>query len=237
MKRRKLGQHYLVDGQVISEIIESARIAPTERVLEIGTGQGALTRMLVGLGASFSGYEIDRENYEKTLEAVSGKGAKVVLGDAFAHDPEFEVLVASLPYSESAPFVRWLCGRKFERAVVVLQKDFVEKLNAAPGERDYRGISAISQIAFEVKVLGKVSRRSFNPQPRVDSVIVSFRPKRRVPPEEAANVIRLFSLRRRQVDAALVELGFRQERRYGLRRVFSLAPDEVHAICGPSRPQ
>jgi 16S rRNA (adenine1518-N6/adenine1519-N6)-dimethyltransferase len=160
MKRRRLGQHYLVDDREIEKILEFARIKATERVLEIGTGQGALTKKLSGLGASFLGYEVDEENYEVTLGAVRGTGAEIVRADAFGQGPKFDVLVASLPYSESASFVRWLSGRKFDRAVVVLQKDFLEKITAAPGERDYRGISAVSQIAFEVEVLGKVGRRS-----------------------------------------------------------------------------
>ena len=233
MKRRRLGQHYLVDDRVIEEILEFARIEPTERVLEIGTGEGALTGKLSRLGASFLGYEVDEENYRKTLEAVRGRNAEVVHADAFTQDPKFDVLVASLPYSESAPFVRWLSGREFGRAVVVLQKDFLEKITAAPGERNYRGISAVSQIAFEIRVLGRVGRRSFDPPPRVDSVIASFSRKRKISEEEAASVIRLFSLRRRQVDAALADLGFRSDKVYGKRRVFSLAPDEVHAICRP----
>lgn len=231
MKRRRLGQHYLTDARVIADIVDIADIKPTESVLEIGTGRGALTKELAGLGASFTGYEIDRGNFAETKKVIGCAGAEVVLADAFGQDPEFDVLVSSLPYSESVRFIRWLCSRDFVRAVVVLQEDFAEKIMSAPGSRDYRGVSALSQMAFEIEAVGKVPRASFDPPPRVGSVIVTFRPRKRVPQEEMVNVIRLFSLRRRQVDSALTDLGFKGRRSYGKRRVSSLTPKEVHAIC------
>jgi len=230
MKRRSLGQHYLVDPEVISRIVELAQINPSDRVLEIGTGKGALTRELAGLGAGFEGYEVDRRNYEETLAAVREKEADINLGDAFEQRPSFDVLVSSLPYSESGKFIEWLCGADFERAIVVLQEDFVRKIMVRPGARDYRGISALAQIAFDIKVLERVNRKSFAPQPNVNSVIVSFTPKLRVSDEEAAKVMRLFSLRRRQVDSALTELGMGGGGR-GRRRVYSLTPEEVHELC------
>jgi len=236
MKRHRLGQHYMVDQSVIVRVVSLARIGPSDRVLEIGTGKGALTKELASLGASYTGYELDRANFEETSKAVRGTDARVVLADAFEERPDFDVLVSSLPYSESATFVRWLSGIPFRRAVVVLQEDFVRKITAPPGSRDYRGISALSQICFEVKVLGKVPRASFSPQPRVGSVIASFIPRRRIEEAEATSVIRLFSLRRRRADSALAELGMKRRGSFGTRRVNSLDPDEVHALCA-SRPQ
>ena len=237
MKRRRLGQHYLVDPEVIRRIVELAQIRPSDRVLEIGTGKGALTKELAGLGAGFEGYEVDRRKYEETLGAVRGKEADINLGDAFEQRPSFDVLVSSLPYSESARFIEWLCGADFERAIVVLQEDFVRKIAAEAGARDYRGISALAQIAFDIRVQGKVNRKSFSPQPRVNSVIVSFTPKLQVSEEEGANVMRLFSLRRRQVDSALTELGMEGAGGHGRRRVYSLTPEEVHELCRSPRPQ
>jgi 16S rRNA (adenine1518-N6/adenine1519-N6)-dimethyltransferase len=237
MRRRSLGQHYLVDTRVVKQIVGFAAIQPSERVLEIGTGKGILTKELVGLGASFLGYEVDEGNYRATKEVLRGTKAKVVCTDAFIHDPEFDVLVTSLPYSKSESFIRWLGVRDFSRAVAVLQKDFVEKILAPPGSRTYRGISALAQIAFEIRILSKVARSAFKPPPKVDSLVVSFAPRRKVPKEEVTNVIRLFSLRRREVDSALAELGIERRRTYGRMRVFSLAPEEVDRICRPSGTQ
>lgn len=232
MKRQRLGQHYLVDRLVIRRVVDAAGIRPSERVLEIGTGRGALTVELLGRGASYTGYEVDRQNYEATVEALGGADAKVVLGDAFDQRPEFDVLVSSLPYSESATFVRWLSGMDFERAVVVLQSDFVEKVMAQPGDRDYRGVSALAQVAFRLEVLGRIERKAFSPQPKVDSVIVSITPRMTVSEEEAGRIVRLFTLRRRQVSAALAELGIQEKVEHARRRVYTLRPEEVHELCG-----
>jgi len=236
MKRHRLGQHYLVDQEVIHRVLSLADIKPTERILEIGTGKGALTRELVRLGASYVGYEIDRQNYEETTKAVRGTGARIMHANAFAQTPEFDVLVSSLPYSQSATFVRWLSTLRFKRAVVLLQEDFVGKISLPPGSRDYRGVSALSQICFKIRVLGKVGRAAFSPQPRVGSVIASFEPKRQITKEEGLNISRLFSLRRRLADSALAELGMMQGASFGRRRVYMLSPEEVHSVCSP-RPQ
>lgn len=236
MKRQRLGQHYLNDPEVVRRMVSLAEIGPSDRVLEIGTGRGELTRELVGLGAGFDGYEVDRGNYEATMDAVRGTQARVHLGDAFEHRPRFDVLVSSLPYSESARFVRWLSASDFRRAVVLLQEDFVRKMLAPPGARDYRGISALAQLAFDAQVMWRVKRESFTPQPKVSSVVVRLLPKLRVPEAEAARITRLFSLRRRRVDSALAELGMTQKRGRGTRRVNSLTPEEVHQICGPRSP-
>jgi 16S rRNA (adenine1518-N6/adenine1519-N6)-dimethyltransferase len=235
MKRRRLGQHYLVDDDAIRSVVEFAHVRPSEKVLEIGTGRGALTRLLAGSGKSFVGYEVDRENYEATLDAVGGKGTHIQLADAFREKLEFDVLVSSLPYSESATFVKWLSGIRFDRAVVVLQEDFVGKLMAPPGDRDYRGISALAQIAFDIKRLGRLEKSSFSPPPRVDSEIVLIVPRRMVPRREASRVINLFSLRRRQVGSAMASLRMSGRVDYGKRRVFSLLPEEVHELCRPRR--
>jgi len=215
--------------------VSLAGVKPTERVLEIGTGRGALTKELVGLGASYLGYDVDSRNFEETKKVALGTGVQILLADAFEQRPEFDVLVSSLPYSESATFVRWLSQIDFDRAVVVLQDDFVRKITAPPGARDYRGISALSQLCFDIRVLDRVERTSFSPRPKVGSVIASFAPKVRVTEGEVSSIIRLFSLRRRRVDSALAELGMTQDRNFGERRVYSLLPEEVHLLCVPRR--
>src|SRR5262249_29030547 len=110
MRRRRLGQHYLVDRTVGLRMVQEADIKPQEGVIEIGTGTGVLTRELVGLGRSFQGFEIDPVNRKKTIDSIHGRQGKVILGDAFTHDPDFDVLVSSLPYSQSRHFIEWLSG-------------------------------------------------------------------------------------------------------------------------------
>ncbi|HYB45634.1 MAG TPA: rRNA adenine N-6-methyltransferase family protein [Nitrososphaerales archaeon] len=231
MTHRSLGQHYLVDQSVIAKLVSLAGIRTGERVLEIGTGRGAVTRELARVASSLEGYEIDEENLRMTKEAVGGRRVRLRLGDAFERRPNFDVLVASLPYSRSSSFVEWISQRRYGRAVVILQEDFVRKVAARPGERDYRAISVIAQVSSEISQLGRVPRDSFSPQPRVNSVIVAWRPRRRLRPDEIAAVKRLFSLRRRQVSAAVAELGGRSPEDLGTKRVNSLSPEEALALA------
>ncbi len=233
MTRRSLGQHYLVDHDVVRRVVAAAVIRKDERVLEIGTGKGALTRELVGLGLSLEGYEVDRENYAETIEGLNGADAIINLKDAFKETPRFDVLVSSLPYSKSAAFVEWISQVEYDRAVVLLQEDFVDKVLAEPGTRDYRAVSAIAQISSEFRVLWKVGRSAFSPPPRVNSVVVSIKPKRKLSRTEISKVKLLFSLRRREVTSALTKLGMRRDGlAFSDRRVYSLRPEEVMAICG-----
>lgn len=230
MTRRSLGQHYLVDPEVIERTVGVASVRPWERVLEIGTGRGALTRKLIGLGASLECYEVDRRNLNDT-QAITGRGALVKLGDAFKERPEFDVLVSSLPYSKSAVFVEWLAGLEYDRAVVLLQRDFVGKITAVPGSSNYRAVSVIAQISANIKTVCGVGREAFSPPPKVDSSLVIFRPKLRLPKQSAVLVKKLFSLRKRKVSVAAAKLnmlGAPEE--YGRRRVYSLTPAEVSEV-------
>jgi 16S rRNA (adenine1518-N6/adenine1519-N6)-dimethyltransferase len=233
MKRQRLGQHYLADRRVVDSIVSSAGIRRGERVLEIGTGRGILSKELAGLGASFEAYEIDPENHAATLEALEGAEATVRLGDAFAAEPSFDVLVSSLPYSRSADFIEWIARVPYSRAVVLLQADFVAKVTAVPGSRGYRAVSAITQISSHVAVLAMVPRGAFTPPPKVGSALVSFKPSRRMTRGEVALVKRLFSLRRREAASAAATLGMPSpDILLAKRRVYTLSPDEVMAACG-----
>jgi 16S rRNA A1518/A1519 N6-dimethyltransferase RsmA/KsgA/DIM1 with predicted DNA glycosylase/AP lyase activity len=233
MSRQRLGQHYLVDRRVVDRIIACADIQPYERVLEIGTGRGVLTRELALLGAGLEGYEVDRKNLEVTLEELGTTKAVIHLGDAFKETPRFDVLVSSLPYSRSATFIEWISQIEYDRAVVLLQEDFVTKIMSAPGTRDYRAISAVAQVSSEFQELMTVDRESFLPPPNVNSLLVLVKPKRRMTCAEILGVKRLFSLRKRQVMSAMAELGFAQPMNdYGRRRVYSLTPEEIVGICG-----
>ena len=231
MTRRSLGQHYLVDQSVISKLVSLADIQKGERVLEIGTGRGAVTRELAEVASKLEGYEIDEESLRATKEAVGGRRVRLHLGDAFESQPSFDVLVASLPYSRSSAFVEWISRQRYDRAVVILQEDFVRKVAARPGDRDYRAVSVIAQASAEITQVGRVARSSFSPQPRVNSVIVAWRPRRTLRPGEIAAVKKLFSLRRRQVSAAMSELGGRPPEGLGAKRVNALSPEEALVLA------
>jgi 16S rRNA (adenine1518-N6/adenine1519-N6)-dimethyltransferase len=231
-KRRALGQHYLIDSSVADMMIRLAEIERGDRVLEIGTGRGALTRRLMGLSGHFEAFELDKDNFLVTKE-LGLDGLALHLGDAFADSREFDVLVSSLPYSESSNFVEWLGRHDYKRAVVLLQRDFVDKLLARPGSDRYRAISVVSQISSEVKVEMDVSRGSFDPPPKVSSALVVIGPRGVLSSEEIRLVKMLFSQRRRKLSGALKQLGFKARRMDAERlamRVEDLSPSDFRQV-------
>lgn len=232
MKRRRLGQHYLVDADVVGRLASLADIRSGERVLEIGTGKGVLTEELCRVSSQFDGYEVDEENYRQTLGVVGNSGARIHLADVFEERPKFDVLVSSLPYSRSASFIEWISQLRYDRAVVLLQDDFVKKILSPPGSRDYRAVSVIAQASSEISVLDRVPRSAFSPEPKVNSVIVGMKPTRVLSALQVTGIKRLFALRRREVAAAAAKVGGRRSGGWSHRRVNSLSPDEALALVG-----
>lgn len=227
MKRRSLGQHYLIDPSVVRRLVSLAGLTGSERVLEIGTGKGVLTKELAKETSQLEGYEVDEENLRATRANVGDLKVKLHLADAFQERPRFDVLVASLPYSRSSTFVEWVSQLLYDRAVVLLQEDFVKKVMAQPGQRDYRAISVIAQASSDIRQVGRVPRSSFSPQPKVNSVVVTLKPKRRLTVREIGAVKRLFALRRRQVGAVLAKFGGTAPEGLARKRVFALSPDQA----------
>jgi 16S rRNA A1518/A1519 N6-dimethyltransferase RsmA/KsgA/DIM1 with predicted DNA glycosylase/AP lyase activity len=237
-RRHALGQHYLTDPSVVRSIIELAAIQRAEKVLEIGTGRGALTRELVGIADHFEGYEVDKESYEALSSEMTGTSLVLHNEDAFKSSPEFDVLLSSLPYSESSAFVEWLSRRKYDRAVLLLQRDFATKITAPPSSPVYRAVSVISQASAKVEIVSNVSRLSFDPPPRVNSCLVTMKWRRTLSAEQNAMIKKIFSQKRRTVRAALKSLGLPapasaptpSEHEYLQCRVNSLRPESVIAM-------
>lgn len=204
-RRRALGQHYLTDKTVIDLMVRTASIEGLERVLEIGTGKGAVTRELCKVAARTEAFELDHENVLVTRNLGLG-GLVLHEENAFAAPRDFDILVSSLPYSESSNFVDWLAKLRYRRAVVLLQRDFAKKLIARPGDRNYRAVSVISQISSEVRVIKDVARTSFDPPPRVSSVLAMITHRRSLSGERIHTIKMLFSQRRRRLGSALKNL-------------------------------
>lgn len=237
-KRRALGQHYLTDKSVVDLMVQKAEITKGKRVLEIGTGTGVVTRELCGVASSVEGFELDEENY-LTTEALELEGLTLHREDAFAVSRDFDVLVSSLPYSESSNFVEWLAKLRYDRAVILLQKDFAEKLLAKPGEERYRAVSVISQISSRVEIVRQVGRESFDPPPKVSSVLVVVTPRNQILAERIHLVKLLFSQKRKRLAGALKSLGLELPNGDSLllsHRVERLSAEEVEGVVGMLKP-
>ncbi len=228
-RRQRLGQHYLVDSAVISRMIEIAGVRRNEKVLEIGPGRGSLTFELTKRTDSMEAYEIDKQNY-LLLRSKLNDRVDLHLGDVFKFESEFDVLVSSLPYSMSSTFVEWLSRRDYNRAIVVLQEEFVKKITSPPGTNEYRAVSVISQISSSVEIKGAVNRSSFDPQPKVNSLAVMIKPRKKLDRETIIMIKKLFSLRRRRLAAVAKEFRMKIDTRWREERIQRIPPEEVYEI-------
>lgn len=207
---RRLGQNFLVDRSVAAKI--AALVPENASVLEVGGGLGALTASLIQKTAELTVVEMDKR-LAQYLEAKYGK-ARVVCGDFLEMVlPETDYVVSSVPYSISRRFVLKLVRElgSWKKALLILQKEFVEKLLAKPCEHNYRAISVIVQSACRVEVLEEVPPHCFYPPPKVGSVLVGLTAKETFSRSDVLLVeklvFRLFGQKNRTVGAALKAMG------------------------------
>jgi len=224
---REMGQHLLVDRDVLDRIVAAAGVSPETEVLEVGPGVGALTAALSRRARRVVAVELDRRLLAVLRETVPAPNVEVVSGDALAVDlPALFSgrpyrLVANLPYNVATALVRRLlylpAGRRPEELVVMLQREVARRLAAPPGEMSRLSVEA--QLVADVELLFEVGPRSFFPPPEVSSAVVRLRPlpAPRVPtlPTERRffhTVEAGFRHRRKQLHNALGELGVGSER-------------------------
>jgi 16S rRNA (adenine1518-N6/adenine1519-N6)-dimethyltransferase len=178
--KKRLGQHFLVDENILGVIDRLAELAPDDVVLEIGPGLGVLTRYLAARVARVHAVELDTSLEPHLRDA----GANVVLqfGDAVRLDlhaiaPDATKLVANLPYNVATPLlVESLDGLpQIERWCVMVQREVADRLFASPSTKAYGAVSVLVQLVCERTGFHPVSRTVFRPPPNVDSALVAFR--------------------------------------------------------------
>src|ERR687891_1655414 len=210
-KTRSLGQHHLIDKRVLKEVIRSSQISREEVVCEAGTGEGILTRELCKYAKRVISFEIDKILYLRARNYLSDfSNLLLIHEDIFKNsDIGFDVFVSNLPYSRSKDAIEWLALKKFNRAIIMLQREFVDKLQARAGEANYRSISVIGQYCFRIENLFEVNRSSFTPQPRVKSQVVRLTPKgeNHLIMQTLKNINYIFSRRNKKAAAVLKALG------------------------------
>ncbi len=215
-RRRALGQNLLVSDSVANKMIEYSRIRSTDTVFEIGTGTGIITERLATLARQVVSYEIDKTMFNVAkLKLSRFSNVNLVLGDAFSvpDTTRFDLCVSSLPYSRSLEFIEWIShrARSLRGAVVLVQKEFADKLMSEPGSRNYRSVSVICQVCFSIEMLEMVDKCCFSPAPRVLSCIMRLFPKADL--TDSLNQVQiqfiktLFSFRGRLVRVALRKMG------------------------------
>jgi 16S rRNA (adenine1518-N6/adenine1519-N6)-dimethyltransferase len=245
--KKQLGQHFLVDENILGVIDRLAELDPADVVLEIGPGLGILTRFLADRVSFVHAVELDR-SLEEHLPARDN--VKVHWGDALAVDltsldPPPGKLVANLPYNVATPIVvESLDGLpSIYSWCVMVQREVADRFFAEPSTKAYGAVSVLVQLAAERIGLHPVSREVFRPRPNVDSALVAFR--RKPLPEDYARIKRIvqagFSHRRKTLpnSLALSSIATRTEAEAALRaigrepgvRAEALEPHEFVALA------
>jgi 16S rRNA (adenine1518-N6/adenine1519-N6)-dimethyltransferase len=184
--RKRFGQNFLTDQNVIRRIVAAFGPVPGQNVVEIGPGLGALTHELIGSLGRIQVVELDRDLAAALPQRLFGEGELIVhQGDALRFDfrtlaqgPHDLRIIGNLPYNISTPILFHLLEQVDAIAdmTFMLQKEVVERMTAEPGTGDYGRLSVMLQYRCEVEWLLDVPPESFSPPPKVDSAVVRLRP-------------------------------------------------------------
>ena len=176
--RKSLGQHFLVDDNILRVIERLAELDENDVVLEIGPGLGVLTRFLAERVRFVHAAEVDRrlEPELSGIERMQLHWGDAVKLDIAALDPPPSKLVANLPYNIATPIVaESLNVEQLEHWTVMVQREVADRFFAEPSTKAYGSVSVLVQLATERTGLHPVSREVFRPRPNVDSALVAFR--------------------------------------------------------------
>jgi len=191
--KKRLGQHFLADENILGVIGRLAELAPEDVVLEVGPGLGVLTAYLAERVSYVHAVELDRSLEPALADRLAGHAnVQLHFGDALELDlaalvPQPAKLVANLPYNIATPLVvESLDGLPSVGLwCVMVQREVADRFFAAPGTKAYGAVSVLIQLAAERTGFHPVSRTVFRPQPNVDSALVAFR-RRSLPSDFAA---------------------------------------------------
>ncbi len=175
--KKSKGQNFLTDTGVADRQVSKAGIKENDRILEVGPGFGILTERLVRTGGRVFCIELDSILADH-IENRFGDSVSLIRGDALKVEwPGFDVFVSNLPYSVSTPIIFKLLGYDFRKAVVMVQKEFADRMVAEPGSKDYSRLTVNLFYKAECRIVENVPASRFNPRPKVDSSVVVIEPR------------------------------------------------------------
>lgn len=223
---KKLGQNFLIDENVVHQIVAAAELSEADTVLEVGPGIGTLTQGLAESKARVVAVELDTRLLRVLATTLNGyDNVRVVHGDILKVNimeevgaPSFKVC-ANLPYYITTPIIFALLEKRLpmERLVAMVQKEVAERMAAQPGGKEYGALSVAIQYYTEPKIAFIVPPTSFIPAPAVDSAVIVCK-RREKPPVEVCDeglffrvVKAAFSLRRKMLSNSLKNMGIKSE--------------------------
>ncbi len=184
--KKSLGQNFLIDENILTNIVGAAEVTPEDYVIEIGPGIGALTQVLAQQAKQVLALEIDQrlqpildetlaefENVSVVFEDVLKADLKRIIAEHFPENANITV-VANLPYYVTTPILMKLLTEELpvRSIVVMIQKEVAERLEAAPGQKSYGSLSIAVQYVADPEIVMTVPKTVFIPQPNVDSAVI-----------------------------------------------------------------
>jgi 16S rRNA (adenine1518-N6/adenine1519-N6)-dimethyltransferase len=195
--KKQFGQHWLRNEQVLDRIITAAKIAPTDRILEIGPGTGILTRRLISAASAVVAVEIDRDLCALLVKKLGNVENFLLLEndflsldvDSVLNDfPKFQnanKVVANIPYNITGPILEKLLGnivrpaqQPFDSIVLLVQKEVGDRLYAKPSTKAFGALSIRVQYLAHCELICPVPARDFSPPPKVDSAVIRLTPRK-----------------------------------------------------------
>ncbi len=231
--KKRLGQNFLINGEVIANILDYAEIKPDDTVVEIGPGVGFVTEQLVKRAKEVIAIELDEEAVNE-LEKLNAPNLKIIHQDILKTDlsklseGKFKV-VANIPYYITSPIIAHLLGEvddmdnknrnKITEIVLMVQEEVARRMCATEKSpsKQYGLLTILSQFWADVEIMELVGRRSFYPAPKVNSALVRLkvREKPRLELSDYTHfrktVKAAFSQRRKNIKNCLLSGGFSKE--------------------------
>lgn len=224
---KSLGQNFLIDKQVVMDIVNGAEVGPEDFVIEIGPGVGTLTVEMLKKAKKVTSIEIDKDLIPILTEELKDydnfelihKDALKVNFDEVIGDEKSVKVAANLPYYVTTPLIAQLLksGAKFQSITIMIQKEVADRMDAKPNTRDYGSLSLMVQYYAETRVIRTVAPSSFMPRPKVESIIIRLdrldTPRVKVQNEEFlfALIRDVFNMRRKTLWNGVKNLGVGKE--------------------------
>ena len=187
--KKKFGQNFLKDINVVKKIVRSAEIDGKSLVIEVGPGGGIMTRELSLVADNVLAYEIDEELKDEHAKRLGDRDNITILFQDFLesdivkdvekYDYDKLYFVSNVPYYITTPIILKLIesGLSFEKIVMMVQKEVGDRFSTKSGNKEYGSITVLLNYFYNIKKEFFVSRKQFVPEPNVDSVIISFSEK------------------------------------------------------------
>lgn len=207
IKRKRLGQHFLNSKSIAEKIIFEANITDNDIVFELGTGLGILTPLLCEKAKKVITIEKDEALFQEAKKNFSKiKNLTIKYGDGFKTRDRFTIFVSNLPYSKSKDAIEWLATIPFSHGVIMVQKEFAEKL-LTKSNKKRRAVSIVANHAFEIQNMIEVGKKNFTPNPKIDSIVLKIVKKQSLEKDLIEILNKIFSYRRKKISNILKQFG------------------------------